>query len=63
MRQQIHSICSAQWVNKILKAEVQEVRKGLELSFRTDQAALERLCRVQLGKTILFTYNADWPEE
>ena len=63
VRQQIHSICSAQWVNKILKAEVQEVRKGLELSFRTDQAALERLCRVQLGKTILFTDNADWPEE
>ncbi len=63
VKKQIHTICSAQFVEKILQAEVQEVRKGLELTFRTDQAALERLCRVQFGKTILFTDNADWSEE
>jgi transposase len=63
VKKQIHTICSAQFVEKILKAEVQEVRKGLELTFRTDQAALDRLCRVQFGKTILFTDNADWSEE
>ena len=63
VKKQIHTICSAQFVEKILKAEVQEVRKGLELTFHTDQAALERLCRVQFGKTILFTDNADWTEE
>jgi transposase len=63
VKKQIHTICSAQYVEKILKAEVQEVRKGLELTFHTDQAALERLCRVQFGKTILFTDNADWTEE
>jgi hypothetical protein len=34
------------------------VRKGLELTYSTDQAALDRLCRVQLGKTILFTVLA-----
>jgi transposase len=50
-------------VEKILKAEVQTVRQGLELSFRTDQAALDRLCRTQFGKTILFTDNAEWPDE
>jgi transposase len=63
VKKQIHTICSAQFVEKILKAEVQEVRKGLELTFHTDQAALDRLCRVQFGKTILFTDNADWTEE
>lgn len=63
VKKQIHTICSAQFVEKILQAEVQPVRKGLELTFRTDQAALDRLCRVQFGKTILFTDNADWSEE
>lgn len=63
VKKQIHTICSAQFVEKILKAEVQEVRQGLELTFHTDQAALDRLCRVQFGKTILFTDNADWTEE
>jgi transposase len=63
VKKQIHTICSAQFVEKILKTEVQQLGKGLELTFRTDQAALDRLCRVQFGKTILFTDNADWSEE
>lgn len=63
VKKQIHTICSAQFVEKILKAEVKQVRKGLELTFRTDQAALDRICRVQFGKTILFTDNADWADE
>ena len=63
VQKQIHSICSAQFVEKILHAEVREARQGLELTFRTDQVALDRLCRVQFGKTILFTDNADWSEE
>jgi transposase len=60
---QIRSICSAQHLKAILKVEVKEIRRGLELTFSTDQAALDRLCRVQLGKTILFTDNADWSDE
>jgi transposase len=63
VRKQVHAICSAQFVNKILKVEVQQLGKGLELSFRTDQTALDRLCRLHFGKTILFTDNADWTEE
>jgi transposase len=63
VKKQIHTICSAPFVEKILKAEVQQVRKGLELTFRTDPAALDRLCRVQFGKTLLFTDNADWTDE
>ena len=60
---QIRSICSAQHLKAILKVEVKQVRRGLELAFSTDHAALDRLCRVQLGKTILFTDNADWSDE
>jgi len=66
VRKQVRSIGSAQLLEKVLKAEVQEVgkgRKGLQLTYHTDQAALDRLCRVQFGKTILFTDNADWPDE
>jgi transposase len=63
VKKQIHTICSAQFVEKILKAEVQPLGKGLELTFRTDQAALDRLCHSQFGKTILFTDNADWSED
>ena len=63
VQNQVRSICSAQHLKSILKAEVKEVRRGLELTFSTDQSALDRLCRLQLGKTILFTDNADWSDE
>ncbi len=63
VQNQVRSICSAQHLKSILKTEVKEVRRGLELSFWTDQTALDRLRRVQLGKTILFTDNTDWSDE
>jgi len=63
VQNQVRSICSAQHLKSLLKTEVQEFRRGLELTFSTDQAALDRLCRRQLGKTILFTDNADWSDE
>ena len=63
VKKQIHTICSAQFVEKILKAEVQQIHKGLELTFRTDQEALDQICRLQFGKTILFTDNDGWTDE
>ena len=63
VKKQIHAICSAQFVGKILKAEVQVADKGLELNYGTDQTALDQLCQLQFGKTILFTDNSDWPDE
>jgi transposase len=63
VQNQVRSICSAQYLKLVLKAEVKEVRSGLELTFFTDQSALDRVCRVQLGKTILFTDNAGWSDE
>ena len=63
VRKQVQAICSGQFVKLILKAQVRAVRSGLELTYATDQAALAELCRVQLGKTILFTDNVDWTDE
>jgi transposase len=63
VQNQVRAICSAQHLKSIFKAEVKEVGGGLELSFGTDTAALDRLCRLQLGKTILFTDNTDWSDE
>jgi transposase len=63
VKKQIRAICSAQLVGQVLKADVQPVGKGLQLNFHTDQAALDRLRRVQLGKTILFTDNSDWSDQ
>jgi transposase len=63
VQNQVRAVCSAQHLKSLLKTEIQEVRRGLELTFSTDQAALDWLCRVQLGKTILFTDNVDWTDE
>ena len=37
--------------------------KSYVRSTSAESSALDRLCRVQLGKTILFTDNADWSDE
>ena len=71
VKKKIREICTAQFVGKVLKAEIQQATKGkakstpapLELTFGTDQAALDELCRVQFGKTILFTDNDGWTDE
>jgi hypothetical protein len=63
VQNQVRAICSARHLKSILKAGVKEVRCGLELAFSADQTALDRLCRVQLGKTILLTDNAQWSNE
>ena len=60
---QVRSICSAQYLKEILVHDLREVPSGLRLTFCTDQTALDRLCRNQFGKTILFTDNHDWSEE
>jgi len=62
-RKKIRSICSAQYLKGILKVDLRQVRQGLKLTYHTDQAVLDRLCRRQLGKTILFTDNHDWSDE
>jgi transposase len=62
VRKQVEQILSGQFLKTLIHCEVS---KGSvpTLSYRTDTAALGRLMRTHLGKTILFTDNADWSNE
>jgi transposase len=59
---QVEQILSGQFLKKLLRCQVQGGAVPT-LSYRTDTAALGRLMRTQLGKTILFTDNEDWTDE
>jgi transposase len=63
VQKQARGLCSAQFVASLLKVQVYRAGKGLQLDFHTDQAAIDRLCRVHFGKTILFTDNNGWSDE
>ena len=62
VRKHVEQILSGQFLKSLIRCEV---TKGSVpgLSYRTDTAALARLTRTHLGKTILFTDNADWSNE
>jgi transposase len=58
----VEQILSGQFLKTLIHCEVTQ-DPGPSLSYRTDTAALGRLMRTHLGKTILFTDNADWSNE
>lgn len=62
IRKQAQDALAGQHVKSVLRVEVTDGEVP-ELTFATDQAALSRLIDKQLGKTILFTDNADWTTE
>lgn len=62
IRKQVEQILSGQFLKTLIHCEVAQ-GKIPALSYRTDTAALARLMRTHLGKTILFTDNADWTNE
>ena len=62
LRKQAQDALAGQHVKTVLHVEVEDGDVPT-LSFETDQAALSRLIRTQLGKTILFTDNDDWTSE
>jgi hypothetical protein len=47
VRKQVQTISSAQFLKLILHSQVRAVRQGLELTYSTDQGALERLWRIE----------------
>jgi transposase len=59
---QVEQILSGQFLKSLMHYEVSR-GKIPALSYRTDTAALARLMRTHLGKTILFTDNAGWSNE
>jgi len=62
VRGQVEQILSGQFLKKLIRCEVSD-GKVPALTYYTDTAALARLTRTQLGKTILFTDNAQWSDE
>lgn len=62
LRKQAEQILSGQFLRTLIHCEVAPGTVPT-LSYRTDAAALARLTRTHLGKTILFTDNADWTNE
>jgi len=59
---QVEQVLRGQFLKKLLRCQVQSGAVPA-LSYRTDTAALARLMRTQLGKTILFTDNQDWTDQ
>jgi len=62
VRKQAEEICSGQFLKTLIRWEVTPGPVPV-LSYRTNTAALARLVRTHLGKTILFTDNEDWSDE
>ena len=62
VRKQAEQICSGQFLKTLIVWDVAQ-GKVPALTYRTDTAALARLVRTHLGKTILFTDNDDWTDE
>src|SRR3989454_2393660 len=62
VRKHVEQILSGQFLKSLIHYEVTPA-KVPTLSYRTNTAALGRLMRTHLGKTILFTDNAGWTNE
>ena len=62
IRKQVEQSLNGQFLKNLIHFEVGPGPIPT-LSYRTDTAALARLMRTHLGKTILFTDNADWTTE
>ena len=62
IRKQVEQMLSGQFLKSLIHFAVAPGDIPT-LSYRTDTAALARLMRTHLGKTILFTDNTDWTNE
>src|ERR1700687_3830019 len=61
---QIHTLLSAQHLNKVLKVDYDPTREGAaRLHYEIDAAALTQLQNELYGKRILITDRSDWSDE
>lgn len=63
IKKQVAEILKGQHMKDLIRADVRETRGVVTLTYRCDRAALERLSRRVLGKTILFTDNDAWTDD
>ena len=57
------NLSSGQYIQKILRVEIQQRRGKLQFNYHTDAHALEKLTATTLGRRILFTDNHEWTTE
>lgn len=63
VRLQIDHVLSAQFMKELFRCQVHEDNETPTLTFQTNAAALSRLIKTQLGKSLLFTDNDGWSTE
>jgi len=63
LTKQVQQICSGQYLSQLLKVSIRQKGQRLELTYRTDAAALARIHGQKLGKRILFTDHEDWTND
>jgi transposase len=63
LRAHAQNLSSGQYLQKILRVEIRRERGKLQLNYRTDAKALEKLKANTLGRRILFTDNHQWTTE
>jgi transposase len=61
LAQRLGDILAPRWLSEVIAVESD--LKANKLSFRTDQAALERLRRREFGKRILYCDRPEWSDE
>ena len=60
VQKQLNAILKGQHIKNLIKTHIHDKNGVITLTYRCDRAALDRLARTVLGKTILFTDNETW---
>jgi len=61
LEKQIQKILSSQFMEDIIKVQIQEKGSMPDFSYSVDHSALRKLSNERLGKTVLVTDQLDWP--
>jgi transposase len=59
----VKKILSREFMNDLIKTDIDEKNGFVYLSYEVDKAAIAKLSGTRLGKTILFTDNHQWSDE
>ena len=62
VQKQLNAILKGQHIKNLIKTHIHDKNGVITLTYRCDRAALDRLARTVLGKTILFTDNETWAD-
>ena len=60
---QVQAFCRARHMKQLLSTHVEDTARGVRLTFQVNEEEKKRLMTRLFGKTILFTDQADWPND